>query len=120
MTETEKLEIVTVVLQALRTNSLSIEQLINVKELPDDGSLEISGGRKISCADLKLFFKSFLPGLDLVGSFGERVDAAIHQAFFTKVMKENQHRFLSESEYEELKELDSIDPDLIYMIYEEE
>ena len=124
MTDFEKQEIVNLVLKALKTNSLSIEQLTSIKELPDDGYFEISGGCKISCRDLKQVFKSFLPGIDLVGSFGNRIDAVITQAFFTKKVQEtNKHLtkitpvFLSEYEYEDLAVKD---PDTTYMIYEEE
>lgn len=124
MTETEKLQIVNFVLQALKTNSLTIEQLTGIDELPDDGYFEISGGRKISCSDLKQVFKSFLPGIDLVGSFGNRIDAVVTQAFFTKKVQEANKQitkitpvFLSESDYENLPVKD---PEVTYMIYEEE
>ena len=52
MTETEKLQIVSLVLQALKTNSFTIEQLTAVKALSDDMYVEISGGRKILVQDL--------------------------------------------------------------------
>ena len=52
MTEIEKQEIVSLVLQALRTNSFTIEQLTAVKSLSDDMYVEISGGRKILVQDL--------------------------------------------------------------------
>ena len=45
MTETEKLQIVSLVLQALKTNSFTIEQLTAVKALSDDMYVEISGGQ---------------------------------------------------------------------------
>lgn len=52
MTETEKQQIVSLVLQALKTNSFTIEQLTAVKSLSDDMYVEISGGRKILVQDL--------------------------------------------------------------------
>lgn len=48
MTETEKQQIVSLVLQALKTNSLTIEQLTDTTELSKDMYVEVSGGRKIS------------------------------------------------------------------------
>lgn len=48
MTELEKREIVTLVLQSLKTNSLTIEQLTDTTELSKDMYVEVSGGRKIS------------------------------------------------------------------------
>ncbi len=45
MTETKKLQIVSLVLQALKTNSFTIEQLTAVKALSDD-MFEISGAEK--------------------------------------------------------------------------
>lgn len=48
MTETEKQQIVSLVLQALKTNSLTIEQLTDTTELFKDMYVEVSGGRKIS------------------------------------------------------------------------
>lgn len=84
MTESEKRQIVNLVLQALKTNSLSINQLTDVDSLPDDAYIEISGGRKISSFTLMNMFKSCLPGIDVLCSFGNRVDAAVCQDFFTK------------------------------------
>lgn len=113
-------EVVNKVLSTLKTNSLTIEQLTSVDEPPDDAYIEISGGHKISYGNLKKVFESYLPGIDLVSSYGDRVDAAICQAFFSKEMRENRHVFLSENEYEKLKESGKLDPDLIYMTYEDE
>ena len=48
MTETEKQQIISLVLQALKTNSLTIEQLTDTTELSKDMYVEVSGGRKIS------------------------------------------------------------------------
>ena len=48
MTESEKQQIVSLVLQALKTNSLTIEQLTDTAELSKDMYVEVSGGRKIS------------------------------------------------------------------------
>lgn len=48
MTESEKQQIVGLVLQALKTNSLTIEQLTDTTELSKDMYVEVSGGRKIS------------------------------------------------------------------------
>lgn len=56
MTESEKQQIVNLVLQSLKTNSLTIEQLTSITELPDDAYIEVSGGCKISCGDLKKCF----------------------------------------------------------------
>lgn len=84
MTESEKRQIVNLVLQALKTNSLSINQLTDVDSLPDDAYIEISGGRKISSTTLINMFESCLPGIDVLCSFGNRVDAVICQDFFTK------------------------------------
>ncbi|WP_270438530.1 hypothetical protein [Bacteroides bouchesdurhonensis] len=120
MTEVEIQIIVDKVLSSLRTNSLTIEQLTNINELPDEAYFELSGGRKISCSDLKKEFQSFLPGIDVVSSFGDRVDAAVCQAFFTRIMKDNRHEVMPESEYERLAESGKIDPDIFYMTYEEE
>lgn len=84
MTEAEKRQIVNLVLQALKTNSLSINQLTSVDNLPDDAYIEISGGRKISSEILRKMVESCLPGIDVVSSFGNRADAVICQDFFTK------------------------------------
>lgn len=46
MTETEKQQIISLVLQALKTNSLTIEQLTDTTELSKDMYVEVSGGRK--------------------------------------------------------------------------
>ncbi len=51
MTESEKQEIVSLVLAALKTNSFTIEQLTAIHELPEDAYLELSGGKKIACSD---------------------------------------------------------------------
>ena len=48
MTETEKQQIISLVLQALKTNCLTIEQLTDTTELSKDMYVEVSGGRKIS------------------------------------------------------------------------
>ena len=48
MTESEKQQIISLVLQALKTNSLTIEQLTDTTELSKDMYVEVSGGRKIS------------------------------------------------------------------------
>ncbi len=48
MTESEKRQIVSLILQALKTNSLTIEQLTDTTELSKDMYVEVSGGRKIS------------------------------------------------------------------------
>lgn len=133
MTESEKQQIISLVLQALKTNSLTIEQLTSVNELPDDAYIEISGGCKISCGDLKKMFQSYLPGVDIVCSYGDRVDAVICQSFFTKELKkindsnmllgkelkllQERDVFLSESEYESLVEKDD---DKLYFTYEDE
>ena len=123
MTESEKQQIVNLVLQSLKTNSLTIEQLTSITELPDDAYIEVSGGCKISCGDLKKVFQSYLPG----------VDAVICQAFFTKEVKRlddndtlfekelkklwERDVFLSESEYESLPEKDDTK---LYFTYEDE
>ena len=120
MTEVEIQIIVYKVLSALSTNSLTIDQLTIVNDLPDDAFFELSGGRRISGSDFKKVFQSFLPGIDVVSSFGDRVDAAVCQAFFTRIMEGNQHELLSEDEYEKLKDSGKLDPDLIYMTYEKE
>lgn len=133
MTETEKQQIISLVLQALKTNSLTIEQLTSITELPDDAYIEVSGGCKISCGDLKKVFQSYLPGVDIVCSYGDRVDAVICQAFFTKEVKRlddndtlfekelkklwERDVFLSESEYESLPEKDDTK---LYFTYEDE
>ena len=48
MTETEKQQIISLVLQALKTNSLTIEQLTDTTELSKDMYVEVSGGPEIS------------------------------------------------------------------------
>ena len=49
MTENRKnKQIISLVLQALKTNSLTIEQLTDTTELSKDMYVEVSGGRKIS------------------------------------------------------------------------
>lgn len=48
MTESEKQQIISLVLRALKTNSLTIEQLTDTTELSKDMYVEVSGGRKIS------------------------------------------------------------------------
>lgn len=48
MTESEKQQIISLVLQALKTNSLTIEQLTDTTELSKEMYVEVSGGRKIS------------------------------------------------------------------------
>lgn len=53
MTEEEKRNIISEVLSAIKTNSLTIDQLTDVISLPDDAYMEIAGGRKISGKDLK-------------------------------------------------------------------
>lgn len=113
MTETEKQQIVSIVLQSLKTNSLTIEQLTSIDELPDDAYIEISGGCKISCRYLKELFQSYLPG-----SYGDRVDAVICQSFFTKELKKCiQPILLTEEEFEDLKKKDE---NATYFVYEEE
>ena len=67
MTESEKQQIVNLVLQALKTNSLSINQLTDIDRLPDDAYIEISGGRKISSTTLMNMFESlFAPAFDCI------------------------------------------------------
>ena len=48
MTESEKQQIVSLVLQSLKTNSLTIEQLTDTTELVRDMYVEVSGSRKVS------------------------------------------------------------------------
>lgn len=122
MTESEKQQIISLVLQALKTNSLAIEQLTSIDELPDDAYIEISNGCKISCSDLKKQFKSYLPGVDIVCSYGNRVDAVICQDFFTKELQKikNVCVFLTEQEYEALVKSGKVDPDSIYLTFEED
>ena len=48
MTESEKQQIVSLVLQSLKTNSLTIEQLTDTTELARDMYVEVSGSRKVS------------------------------------------------------------------------
>lgn len=48
MTELEKQQIVSLVLQSLKTNSLTIEQLTELSDIEKDMFLEVSGGCKIS------------------------------------------------------------------------
>ncbi len=48
MTESEKQQIVGLVLQSLKTNSLTIEQLTELSDIEKDMFLEVSGGCKIS------------------------------------------------------------------------
>ncbi|HJG13295.1 MAG TPA: hypothetical protein K8V07_15385 [Bacteroides xylanisolvens] len=118
MTETEKQQIVSIVLQSLKTNSLTIEQLTSIDELPDDAYIEISGGCKISCRYLKELFQSYLPGVDILCSYGDRVDAVICQSFFTKELKKCiQPILLTEEEFEDLKKKDE---NATYFVYEEE
>lgn len=53
MTEIEKREIVSSVLQSLRTNSARIIDLTRVSSLPDDSYIELSEGRRIRLSDFK-------------------------------------------------------------------
>lgn len=53
MTAIEKREIVSEVLQSLRTNSARIIDLTRVNSLPDDSYIELSEGRRIKLSDLK-------------------------------------------------------------------
>ena len=74
MTETEKQQIVSLVLQALKTNSFTIEQLTAVKSLSDDMYVEISGGRKILVQDLTDAISAYI-NKDLEG-FKKRITDA--------------------------------------------
>ena len=53
MTEDEKQSIISEILSAIRTNSLTIEDLTQLETMPSDAYIEISGGRRISCEILK-------------------------------------------------------------------
>ena len=52
MTAEEKQEIVSEVLSAIRTNSALITDLTEVQDIPSGGYLELSGGKRISAANL--------------------------------------------------------------------
>ena len=56
MTEQEKQEIVAGVLQALKTNSLTLDQLSETAECSDSDFVELSKGRKISAENLSKHF----------------------------------------------------------------
>lgn len=53
MTEEEKQSIISEILSAIRTNSLTIDDLTQLDTMPSDAYIEISGGRRISCETLK-------------------------------------------------------------------
>lgn len=108
MTETEKQHIVSLVLQSLKTNSLTIEQLTAIDELPEDAFLEVSGGRKISAAVLKRMFESYLPGIDVLSSFGNRVDAVVCQDFFTRNVQGRVIGIIDLSKLDTLKTRESV------------
>lgn len=52
MTEEEKQSIISEILSAIRTNSLTIDDLTQLETMPSDAYIEISGGRRISCKTL--------------------------------------------------------------------
>lgn len=117
MTDIEKQEIINLVLKSLKTNSLSIEQLIDVDELPDDAYIEISGGRKVSSDALKKMVESFLPGIDVVCSFGNHIDAVICQDFFTKQVK---GRVIKSIDISQLDTLTSTEAVGLYHVFKDE
>lgn len=53
MTEEEKQSIISEILSAIRTNSLTIDDLTQLDTMPSDAYIEVSGGRRISCETLK-------------------------------------------------------------------
>ena len=116
MTDGELTTIVNRVLSALKTNSLAIEQLTNVDHLPDDAYIELSGGRKISSDTLRIMIESFLPGIDVLSSFGNRVDAVVCQDFFTKQVKE---RVIDRIDISKLNTLKSSESVGIYHVFKD-
>ena len=53
MTSEEKQSIINEILLAIRANSLTIDDLVKLDNMPSDAYIEVSGGRRISCATLK-------------------------------------------------------------------
>ena len=84
MTETEKQQIVSLVLQALKTNSFTIEQLTAVKSLSDDMYVEISGGRKILVQDLTDAISAYI-NKDLEG-FKKRITRFGSPSFYRRLL----------------------------------
>ena len=68
---------------------------------------EIGGGPKITFPEIS-------------DQYGDSPDKGVSQRFFTQEVKPNRHTVLNVSEYEVLQASGAIDPDMLYMTYEEE
>ena len=78
MTEEEKQSIISEILSAIRTNSLTIDDLTQLDTMPSDAYIEISGGRRISCETLKQAVASlFEKDIDLQNANIANINKAI-------------------------------------------
>lgn len=92
MTESEKQQIINEVLDSLKVNSLTIEQLVEVASFSSDDCVELTGGRRISLAMLKELFNKELTETvgkklaisDLASGRGESTTTAMTQAAVTQ------------------------------------
>ncbi len=79
MTEEEKQSIINEILSAIRTNSLTIDDLTQLDTMPSDAYIEISGGRRISCEILKQAVASlFEEDIDLQNANIANINKAIN------------------------------------------
>lgn len=78
MTEEEKQSIINEILSAIRTNSLTIDDLTQLDTMPSDAYIEISGGRRISCETLRQAVASlFEEDIDLQNANIANINKAI-------------------------------------------
>lgn len=88
MTEEEIQEIVDLVLQALATNSKTIEQLTNTLSAGDSDYFELSGGRKISFTKLA----ELVNAAAIVQETGQAVDKVISQKVVSDKLTEIENK----------------------------